>query len=468
MMHGTARLGGFFIGRWLSWLVAGSRPWGSKHRFRHKAERGLRLCRIRCISADGTPASGTLIISWPSFSTVSGTAVAGGATSVKLGVNGALNVALAPNVGANPAGVLEIQDIIPADPATMIAPATVLYDSVIANASGFCTYVLVNAVNMQCSIGSTYAARIALAEVRTALPNSGYATELVGSLSEGAQCAIVGSTTLDFYPQYVPPLNTLIVASYRGWGRAVAEIVDSASIAELANGRDDGVRASVRVLKSPRARTQSDCENAALAILEEVVQPAWSGSYETWSDFLPGGAGDIFPGDEMAVNIPSRGADCSAVVREVEMEILDPAGDRSRYAIKFANDAAAPLAFEDEASATTISLHDRPPRLLRTEVGGHYLTNLTNAQITVVTSTTVTVDIGIALQSGWGIEVRVRDFGWGPANDRNLLGRFAAGLSRCHGWGGRRTIFSGSTTIPRRRAIRDTRRRCTWIIRYER
>ena len=40
-----------------------------------------------------------------------------------------------------------------------------------------------------------------------------------------------------------------------------------------------------------------------------------------------------------------------------------------------------------------------------------------------VTSTTVSVDAGTAPGSG-GIEVRVHDFGWGAANDRNLLGRF--------------------------------------------
>src|SRR5271166_584272 len=55
--------------------------------------------------ADGTPASGTLIISWPAFLTSGGTAVAGGSTSVALGSNGALNVALVSNVGASPAGV---------------------------------------------------------------------------------------------------------------------------------------------------------------------------------------------------------------------------------------------------------------------------------------------------------------------------------------------------------------------------
>lgn len=55
--------------------------------------------------ANGTPAQGVLIITWPAFVTASGTAVAGGSLDVTLGVNGSLNVALEPNAGANPAGV---------------------------------------------------------------------------------------------------------------------------------------------------------------------------------------------------------------------------------------------------------------------------------------------------------------------------------------------------------------------------
>ena len=55
--------------------------------------------------ADGTTASGTLIITWPSFVTAGGTAVTAGSTSVRVGANGALNVALVPNAGATPAGV---------------------------------------------------------------------------------------------------------------------------------------------------------------------------------------------------------------------------------------------------------------------------------------------------------------------------------------------------------------------------
>src|SRR5882672_12434391 len=53
--------------------------------------------------ADGTPAAGTLLISWPAFTTSSGTAIAGGTKSVTLGSGGTLSTALVPNAGAIPA-----------------------------------------------------------------------------------------------------------------------------------------------------------------------------------------------------------------------------------------------------------------------------------------------------------------------------------------------------------------------------
>jgi hypothetical protein len=321
--------------------------------------------------------------------------------------------------------VLEVQDIDPSNPATLVTPATVLYDDVITSAPGFCTYALVNAANMQCSVAYTYVAHISLAEVRTALPSANYVTQLVGALSDGAACEITSDPSLDFYPQYVPALNQLIVASYRGAGRAVAQVENEASVLSLQNGADDGTRGTVRVAKMPAARTDVDCENAALAILDDATGTAWSGIYETWSDFLPGAAGDIFPGDAITVNVPSRGASFVGIVRQVEMQVADPADDRSFYTIGFANDLASPLALEYAASATTIALQDMPPLLQTAQVGAYYQIDLTEAQITAVTSTTVEVDAGMAPPSGCGIEVRENDYGWGQANDRNLLGRFS-------------------------------------------
>jgi hypothetical protein len=334
-------------------------------------------------------------------------------------------------VAADVRFVLEVQDINPDNPATMVAPATVLYDDVISNAPGFCTYALVNAVSMECSIAYTYVAHISLAEVRTAVQTSSsppeyapYVTQLVGALSDGAGCEITSDPSLDFYPQYVPALNELIVASYRGSGTAVAEVENAASVTSLQNGPDDGTRGAVRVAKNPAARTDLDCENAALAILNDAVGAAWIGTYETWSDFLPGAAADIFPGDAITLNVPSRTASFTAIVRQVEIEVADPADDRGLYTIGFANDLAAALGLELEATTTVISLQDMPPLLQTTQVGSYYQIDLTEAQITSVSSTTVAIDIGIALPSGCAVEVRENDYGWGQANDRNLFGRF--------------------------------------------
>jgi hypothetical protein len=52
--------------------------------------------------ADGTPAQGILVITWPAFVAADGTAMAPGSLDVTLGTNGALNVALAPNAGDKP------------------------------------------------------------------------------------------------------------------------------------------------------------------------------------------------------------------------------------------------------------------------------------------------------------------------------------------------------------------------------
>lgn len=58
--------------------------------------------------ADGSPASGTLLISWPAFTTADGHRVAAGNKSVALGTNCSLTVQLAPNAGATPSGTTHL------------------------------------------------------------------------------------------------------------------------------------------------------------------------------------------------------------------------------------------------------------------------------------------------------------------------------------------------------------------------
>ncbi|HEV8524292.1 MAG TPA: hypothetical protein VGQ71_07315, partial [Terriglobales bacterium] len=52
---------------------------------------------------DGTPAQGTLVISWPAFTSAENKAVAAGSMSVAIGAGGAVTLALVPNEGGDPA-----------------------------------------------------------------------------------------------------------------------------------------------------------------------------------------------------------------------------------------------------------------------------------------------------------------------------------------------------------------------------
>ncbi|MFZ0683946.1 MAG: hypothetical protein WAM89_00255 [Terriglobales bacterium] len=54
--------------------------------------------------ADGTAASGSVLISWPSFVSAGGAAVAAGTLPVTIGAQGAFTAQLVPNAGASPAG----------------------------------------------------------------------------------------------------------------------------------------------------------------------------------------------------------------------------------------------------------------------------------------------------------------------------------------------------------------------------
>jgi hypothetical protein len=218
------------------------------------------------------------------------------------------------------------------------------------------------------------------------------------------------------------PTTTINEVHYRSLGAAIARVTNPASIAAQQRGIDNGLHGAVRHLKEPPARTAADCENAALILLDDTTGPAWTGEYDVWSDFLPGNAADIFPGDGLSIMVPSREATFPAVVNEVEITAKNLEGEHFSYKIKFANDAAKALAFEFETTKATTPLF--VTELTNVQVGTTYLADLTAAEITAVSSTTVTVDSGIAPVSGGGIEVRWSDAGWGPGNDRNLVGRF--------------------------------------------
>ncbi|HWR34722.1 MAG TPA: hypothetical protein VN622_02490 [Clostridia bacterium] len=345
--------------------------------------------------------------------------------------------------------VLEVRDVDPQNPATLAAAATVVYDGVLADVLPSATYAVVNSTDLHCELTYTRMRRAVDAQVRSCEPGKPAHTRLVSALSEGGECSVSSEPALYFYAANPPLPNETIMVSYRGAGRAMARVTDPTSVSEHARQHDDGVRGAVLDLMLPPPRTAADCEKAGFAVLDDRTQPAWAGEYETWSDWLPGTASDIFPGEALQVRAPSRKAEFEAIVREVEIQMADPADDRSRYKLVFANDAAEELSFKIDRDALREPL-DVAATTESTQAG--FLECLPNAEVTEITSTTLTIDAGLTPTAAGGIEVRRSDTSWEAENDRNLAGRFTTRsftlprLSRVQEYYLR--LFDGST--PRR------------------
>jgi hypothetical protein len=57
------------------------------------------------LNGNGQPGTGTLVVSWPSFTTASGQLVTAASTTMPIAPDGFVSVSLAPNQGATPAGL---------------------------------------------------------------------------------------------------------------------------------------------------------------------------------------------------------------------------------------------------------------------------------------------------------------------------------------------------------------------------
>lgn len=340
--------------------------------------------------------------------------------------------------------VLTVHDVDPNNPGTMAAPATILYDGVLVTSPGFATYAPISETSFFAGVSFTRLQHIADAEIRSMIPGGQFRTRLNGALADGGECYLSTSGVLEFYPPYPPQLDEQVVVAYRTSARSMARVQDANSIAQHAKGSDAGRRAYVRQLKMPLAFTSTDCENAASALLDDSVQTAWQGEYQATSDSL---SADVLPGNAVQVLAPSRGAVFNAIVRQVELQVMSLRDDLSQYKIKFANDAAEPLAFEAgnvtlPAPVASIYNVNAPSSTL-------YIAPLTAAQITNVIATEITMDAGVAPPAGGGIEVRRSDGGWGPSDSGNLAGRFTTQtfvlprLSRVQGYYLRQ--YDGST-----------------------
>ena len=384
--------------------------------------------------ANGAPGSGTLLVSWPAFTTTTNLAVAAGKATVTIGSDGFVSVNLAPNLGANPAGlyytaVFHLSDgtvnteywVIPAAATASLAqvrarlmPAAQAVQTV--NLIGTMRGVLMS------SLGTGWVTSVAPGtDLATGLSTG--ASRRIGAVADSSECYLTGrsggSGSLVFYMGLAPALGEIIAVQYRTRGRAVGRAVNEASQAALVAAGAPAVAVWAGSVTEPVARSSYDCRNAATALVAAAssVSATWSGTYKSTNLGLGLVAGaDIWPGDALEIEAPSLGLDVQVVVRSVTLRYGATVPDVVEYSIAFSNDWANDLAIR---SSRTVP----EDAWLPAAVSPTYLANLNGLTVTGISSTAVSVQANVTPPVGGGFEVRRRDFSFQAGTDTDLVMR---------------------------------------------
>jgi hypothetical protein len=233
----------------------------------------------------------------------------------------------------------------------------------------------------------------------------------MGVAGEGVDCLINSTGLVTFLAGRIPLAGEIVTVLYRKARRAVARLVDAASVAAEAGG---GVPGSARWLgrvTGPLARSSVDCENAALAILSFATSrsAAIAGSYEVVNPE------EIWPGD--VLQLLRGGQTTTVLVRRVAIVDRMSAPEALTYRVEFANDWAEGLGLTlSEAIAADALLPE-----VALFAPGAVLANLLQLQVVSSTESALQVDTGMAAPVGGGFEVRRRDWDFGSGVDQDLV-----------------------------------------------
>lgn len=289
-----------------------------------------------------------------------------------------------------------------------------LYDGSIASLPPTCM-VAVSSIDLQGTMRALNLTNLGSGWVVSTPANGSPSTRRVGTTAQAAECCVENAGKLIFYAGYAPPVGEQIAVSYRTVGRAVGRQVNSANQQALAQAGLPQVSAWIGSVTSPGARSSQDCRNAALTMVQAAsgVSALWSGTYSgTRASF----AGDVWPGDALALNAPSANLNAQVVVRGVKVSYRASYPDLVEYAIAFANDWADDLAIKTNA---TVPADTWLPVVVNPTV----LANLNALTVTAMSANTVTINTGVTAPTGGGFEIRRRDSAFMPGEDSDLVMR---------------------------------------------
>jgi len=306
--------------------------------------------------------------------------------------------------------VLEIQDT-----TNGISQApVVLYDGSLAMPSSFCTFGLLNSMNLICSIRSVNIAQEGPVWVAS-LPSGGsMTTRRIGTTAQGADCKIERTGKLRFYATSVPEFGEQVFVSYRTRRRAVARMANAVSVSSQNSSQLPATSRWMGTVTSPQALSSADCENAASALLSlsSGRAAAWKGTYTGWNMETQG---DIWPGDLLAVTAPSANMTADLVVRSVQIDMGCTSPQMNRYTIRFANDWADALAIKTSFAVPADTWLPLQPQTVEP------LANLQTLDMSPINASAIQVNANATPPSGGGFEVRRRDWSFGPGSDSDLV-----------------------------------------------
>ncbi len=313
--------------------------------------------------------------------------------------------------------VLEVQDTTGGINQTTV----VLYDGHVLSAPATCVLAAVNSPALTGSVQTVELQQNGSLWVRSVPPGGSGLTRRLGPATIGADCRVTAAGRLEFYATSVPQAGELITVTYRTAGTSVARLANAASIAALNSAVVPGVSRWIGSVTAPRPRSSADCENAVLALLSIATNAgaAWAGKYSAVNLQQ---SGDVWPGDQLAVQSTALGITALLIVRKVDVTSHGTIPELLEYAIEFANDWAVDLSVKTSAAVPTGAWLPQVAAAMPSTVAN------VGGLSAVVSTSQIAVNTGMTPPTGGGFEVRRVDWQFGPGSDGTLVMRTSAAV----------------------------------------
>jgi hypothetical protein len=244
------------------------------------------------------------------------------------------------------------------------------------------------------------------------------------------QTATIGQsgdlTSLQFYQDTIPAVGARIRLQAWEAGHAMARVNIPSSIeAEAVTTGDDGLRTAVLSGLKPTPRTSTECEYAAQAFLVDRSQQQYNGSYDVDS-LIYWDSREDYPRTGRYISINSPGRDITNqefLVRRVTTVIKEWWDEVLGFSIEFGQDNYLDKFLRQFIQPSKPVLQPRdvanPPTPQEfADIGSTYLGDLNAVELTAISGSAVTVNLGVIPITG--AEIRRIDSGWGR-NDQNRV-----------------------------------------------